>query len=241
MIDVIVVNLNRSKETIQTINALFKANDNIRVILINNGSIDRPCIESTNRITVIDLKKNLGQAKAVNIGLRKVKTKYVCFMHNDIFIYDKNWINKAVKFLKKNKKAGLVDVYGWKMIDGKLHNITSMRGHNKVTRPSHDFEEVSRTDEMANIFKNDGLRADERYLRPCCGVWVDILGRGQKLYVIRLEDAEHSLTNEINEGKGIAENRRDVRLLKLKEWGITDPVAHHDPWNPKNKIIRSWE
>ena len=225
MIDVIVVNLNRPEETIQTINALFKANDNIRIILINNGSDRKPCIESTNRINVINLKKNRGQAKAVNIGLKKAKSKYVCFMHNDIVVNDNNWIAKAVKFLKKNRKAGLIDVYGWKMKDEKLHSITSMRGHSGVTKPSCDFEEVQRTDEMANIFRNDGLKADERYWRTCCGVWIEVLGRKQKLYVIRLEDAEHIQTSEENKGRGITANRRDVRLAKLKKYGITDSVA----------------
>jgi len=225
MIDVIVVNLNRPKETTQTINALLKANDNIKVILVNNGSIKRPSIETTNRITVIDLKENLGQAAGVNIGLNIAKSEYVCFMHNDIVVNDKNWIEKAVNFLKRNSQAGLIDVYGWKMIDGKLCNITSMRGHGRTIEPSCDFEEVQRTDEMANIFKNDGLRADERYLRTCCGVWIDVLGRGQKLYVIKLKDAEHLSTSEENKGSGITANRRDVRLSKLKEYGIDDPVA----------------
>lgn len=225
MIDVIVVNLNRPNETTQTINALLKANDNIRVILVNNGSIRKPPIFPSGRITIIDLRENLGQATGVNVGLDVTKSEYVCFMHNDIIVNDKNWIAKAVNFLKNNKQAGLVDVYGWKIINEKLHSITSMRGHLKVTEPSCDFEEVQRTDEMANIFKNDGLRADERYLRTCCGVWIDVLGRGQKLYVIKLEDAEHFSTSEENKERGMMENRRDVRLLKLKGYGITDPVA----------------
>ena len=225
MIDVIVVNLNRPEETIQTINALFEANDDIRIILVNNGSDKRPEIETTNRITVIDLKKNLGQAAGVNVGLKKARSKYVCFMHNDIIVHDKNWIQKAVNFLKENKQAGLIDVYGWKIIDGKLRNITSMRGHGNVMEPANDFEEVARTDEMANIFKKRGLRADERYLRTCCGVWIDVLGRGQKLYVIKLKDAEHIVTSEENKGKGITANRREVRLLKLKGYDIDDPVA----------------
>jgi len=227
MIDVIVVNLNRPKETIRTINALFKANDDIRVILINNGSEHRPEIETTNRIIVVNLKINLGQAAGVNIGLKISKTKYVCFMHNDIVVNDKNWLDKAVTFLKENKQAGLVDVYGWKMQDGKILNITSMRGHGPagITEPSCDFEEVARTDEMANIFKNDGLRADERYLRTCCGVWIDVLGRGQKLYIIKLKDAEHIQTSEENKDRGMTANRREVRLSKLQKYGIDDPVA----------------
>lgn len=230
--DVIITNIDRPKETIKNINALFKANDNIRVILINNGSICKPEITSNERITVINLKENIGQAKAVNIGLEKAKSEYVCFMHNDITINDKNWISKAVNFLKKNKQAGLVDVYGWKMVDGKILRITSLRGHGIVIKPSCDFEEVSRTDEMANIFKNDGLKADERYGRTCCGVWIDILGKGLKLYVIKLEDAEHSMNSEKITEKKIGKKdyqklyvtqkslRKNIRLTKLKECGL---------------------
>lgn len=227
LIDAIVVNLNRPVETTKTVNALLEANDDVRVILVNNGSVKRPAIETADRITVIDLKENLGQAAGVNVGLDIARTEYICFMHNDIVVNDKNWIGKAVGFLKENKQAGLVDVYGWKMVNGEKRNITSMRGHGRTTEPSCDFEEVSRTDEMSNIFKNDGLRADERYLRTCCGVWIDILGRGQKLYVIRLRDAEHLPTSEENEGEDMTANRRDVRLLKLKEWSIDDYVASH--------------
>ena len=218
-INVIVVNLNRPVETTKTINALFKANDNIKVILVNNGSIHKPKIVSSERITVINLKKNLGQAKAVNIGLKVATSEYVCFMHNDIVINDKNWINKAVTFLKENKQAGLIDVYGWKKINGKFRNITSMRGHVKVMEPTCDFFEVPKTDEMANIFKNDGLRADERYLRTCCGVWIEVLGRGQKLYIIKLKDAVHLPTHEKN-SPAMKANRREVRLQKLKEKGL---------------------
>jgi len=232
--DIIITNINRPVETIKTINALFKANDNIRVILVNNGSICKPKVENTDKITDINLDKNLGQAKAVNIGLNIAKSEYVCFMHNDITINDKNWISKAINFLKKNKQAGLVDVYGWKMVDGKILRITSLRGHRIVTKPSCDFEEVSRTDEMANIFKNDGLRADERYGRTCCGVWIDILGKGLKLYVIKLKDAEHSINSEkITEKKLRGKDypklyetqkslRKNIRFTKLKEYGLDE-------------------
>ncbi len=226
MIDVIVVNLNRPEETRQTINALFKANKNIRVILINNGSVKKPN-KIGNRTVVVNLKKNVGQAAAVNVGLNMSTSEYVCCMHNDIVIHDKNWIRKAINFLSENKQAGLVDVYGWKIIEGKLRSITSMRGHRKTMQPSRDFLEVPRTDEMANIFKNDGLRADERYWRTCLGIWIDVLGRGQKLYVIKLKDAEHLGTHEENKGRFITANRREIRLLKLDGYGIIDPVARN--------------
>jgi len=224
MIDVIVVHVERVEETIKTINALFKANDDIRVILINNGSEHRPKIETTNRIIVVNIKEKLGQAAGVNTGLRIAKSKYVCHMHNDIVINDKNWINKAVNFLKKTRGAGLTDVYGWgKINDGNLMPISSLRGHTAqgAIPPVDEFTEVPRVDEMAQVFKNDGLRADERYLKTCCGIWIDVLARKQKLYVIKLEDAEHLAGHERNPGIKMIENRRVIRLLKLKEKGLT--------------------
>lgn len=234
MTDVIVTNIERPLETEQTINALFRANDDISVILVNNGSINKPKIEASDKVTVINLDKNIGQAKAVNIGLKLAKSEYVCFMHNDIVIKDKNWINKSIEFLKVN--PGLVDVYGWKMIDGRVRRITSLKGHEtqNVLAPTEDFTEVARTDEMANIFVNDGLRADERYGRTCCGVWIDVLGRRQKLYVVRLEDGEHFIKSEkITEDNLSPEEfkktyeeqkklRKDVRLAKLKEYGLIE-------------------
>ena len=220
MIDIIVVNLNRPIQTKRTLGALLKANDNIRIILINNGSRERLKFDN-DKITVINLKKNIGQAKAVNIGLSKTTSEYVCFMHNDIVINDKDWLDKAINFLKENKEAGLIDVYGWKMINGKAKRITSLKGHEKqrVLNPTSEFTEVFRTDEMANVFKNDGLRADERYKKTCCGVWIDILARGQKLYVIKLRNGSHSRTSEKNKADQ-KHNRRQIRLLKLKECGF---------------------
>jgi len=234
--DVIVTNIERPIETLQTIEALLKANDDIRIILVNNGSIVKPDIKANDKVTIINLGSNIGQAKAVNIGLKLTTSEYVCFMHNDIVINDKNWISRSVNFLKENPGAGLVDVYGWKMIDGKVRRITSLKGHEvqNVMTPEQDFTEVARTDEMANIFINDGLKADERYGRTCCGVWIDVLGRRQKLYVIKLEDAVHSIKSEqLTENKLTPQEfnksyevekklRKDVRLAKLAEYGLSE-------------------
>ncbi len=227
MMDVIVVNLNRPKETKKTIDCLLEANDNINIILVNNGSLKKAKHKS-KKVKTINLHRNLGQAGGVNMGLKQATSEYVCFMHNDIFIKDKNWIAKAVEFLKSNPEAGLVDIYGWKWIDGRLRHFTSLKGHsrNRPVEPTEEFTEVVRTDEMANIFKNDGLRADVRYRRTCCGVWIDVLGRGKKLYVIKLENGVHSKNSEVNPSYWKF-NRKEVRLQKLKEQGLADSLHNN--------------
>lgn len=229
-VDVIVVSFNRPHETGQTIKSLLKANDDINVILIDNASTEKPKFKPNERLTVIYLGKNIGQAGAVNLWLRTSRAEYICFMHNDITVKDKNWIRKAVEFLKENPEAGLVDVYGYKNQDGQLTRITSMKGHDyqDIVKPEQDFTEVDRTDEMANIFKNDGYVADERYDLTCCGIWIEVLARGQKLYVIKLDDAEHFKSNSAYPSKEVADQqywlRRNIRLRKLKEVGLQDII-----------------
>ncbi len=228
MIDVIVVSFNRAKETRKTIEALLKANDDIRIILIDNASTDKHGIEPSDRITVINLDKNIGQARAVNMGLEMATSEYVCFMHNDIVINDKNWIGKAVNFLKENPEAGLVDTYGWKLVNGEVKRVTSLKGFDDTIEPEEEFTEISRTDETANIFKNDGIKADERYGLTCCGIWIDILAKGKKLYVIKLKDGEHFQSHSRYETKEIEDReyylRRNIRIKKLKEAGLSEYI-----------------
>ncbi|GAH25008.1 unnamed protein product, partial [marine sediment metagenome] len=54
--DVIVINTGRSKYTKLTIEALLKANDDIRIILVNNGDFYNPKID---KVDVINLNENL--------------------------------------------------------------------------------------------------------------------------------------------------------------------------------------
>jgi glycosyltransferase involved in cell wall biosynthesis len=225
MIDVIVISYNRPDETQATVESLLEANDDINVILVDNASSERHSLKSNKRLTVINLCKNLGQAGAVNVGLDIAKSEYVCFMHNDLVINDKNWIKKAVDFLKQND-GGLVDVYGYSIIDGAVKRITSLKGHEEQNPivPEQDFTEVMRTDEMANIFKNDGVRADTRFDMTCCGIWIEQLAKGKKLYVIKLEDATHFRTHSEYKDKKEADRqywlRKNIRIRKLKEAGI---------------------
>lgn len=235
IIDVIVVNYNRPYEARLTIKSLLKANDNIRIILVNTSK--NVCLDDLplDKIIELNLYENLGQAKAVNFGIKLTKSKYIMYCHNDIVINDLNWIRKAVNFLKENKEAGLVDVYGWKKKNDRVYTVSSLRPYcerpkDKHIIPEKDFEEVSRADCMANIFKKD-IRADERYGMTCTGVWIEILAKGLKLYVIKIKDGVHLPSrhkfDEIEDPILRKKQRKyqkslnkKIRLLKLREYGL---------------------
>ena len=52
-------------------------------------------------------KRNLGFAKAVNQGLRKTKGEFLLVTNNDV-VFDKEYLNKLVKFLSEHPKVGIV-------------------------------------------------------------------------------------------------------------------------------------
>ncbi|GAH27460.1 unnamed protein product, partial [marine sediment metagenome] len=95
-------------------------------------------------------------------------SEYVCCMHSDYIVNDKDWISKAVNFLKSNKEAGLIGVFGWKVNDkGKFSTVSA--------KTAKGFEEVVRSDCIINIFKNDGIRANQNQKLNLTDIWIEIL------------------------------------------------------------------
>lgn len=234
LIDVIVVGFERPEETYLTVEALLEANDDIRVILIHDGSIQRPNLIElpTDRIIEVMLHVTRGQARAVNLGLDISKSEYVVVCHNDVVIKDKNWVAKAVNFLKTNPEAGLVAAMGtyfpcFPSNERKFH-ITSLSQRDGVLVPSEDFTEVPRTDSVANVFKNDGIRIDERYKWGGIETSLTIQGRGLKLYVMKFEDGRHMRTssrtlkryNEMTSWKEERRHQSGVTNQRFKELNI---------------------
>lgn len=244
IIDVVIPAFNRPKETFLTIQALLEANDDIRVILVNDGSTEKPDLSSLDidRIIQIDLKQNYGQPKALNEGFKLVESEYVIVMDNDVVINDRGWIRKAINFLKTNKEAGLVCAGGSVRIwDDQTHShtrvITSLfKGRDvskfsfEVLEPKEDFTEVWRAQGVVNIFKT-GIKADER--AGLCGItfWIDILAKDLKNYVMRFDDGKHSILGTLHTEacKKITDIKTEIKKegkvisLRLKEFKLKYP------------------
>jgi len=86
----------------------------IEIIVIDNGSKDNTStlvkkIKSNKNIIIrlISLKRNLGFAKAINLGAKRAKYNYLYLLNNDMFVqpgFLKNIIFFAKKYIKNNKK-----------------------------------------------------------------------------------------------------------------------------------------
>lgn len=139
-ISIIIPVLNKIETTLKCIDTIkrFNKNSPFEIIIVDNGSIDdTPSVLSDNRnIVYIRNIENLGLSKAYNNAVKMAKCNILCFMHNDVFVYEEEWISKIKDFIMKTSDAGIIGLYGAKTMrkDGSFRGRTIV--HSKKDAPS---------------------------------------------------------------------------------------------------------
>ena len=96
----VVVIHNSSAVINECLNALLEIPD-LQIVLVDNASSESLNLPENERIRFIRNTKNLGFAKAVNLGIREVYTRYICLLNPDAFLtYEA--AEEAVIQLEKN-------------------------------------------------------------------------------------------------------------------------------------------
>ncbi len=145
---------NKVETTVKCIRSIFESNRDceFEVIIVDNGSTDdtEKTLTAETEITYIRQQENLGVAEACNTGAAATGYNVICFMHNDVFVFRKNWAAVISEFLNETSDAGVVGLYGAKTIrkDG------SFRGKSIVHAKEHNPSITRRYEKAAVI---DGL------------------------------------------------------------------------------------
>lgn len=118
-ISVIIANWNGKKYLEECLTSVFLAlieSVEGEVIVVDNGSTDG----SVNMIRakfpsvrLFENNRNLGFAKAINIGIRESKGKYITIINSDVKVKEKSFV-RMIEFLEFHPKIGLV---GPKIVD----------------------------------------------------------------------------------------------------------------------------
>lgn len=91
-LSIIIVTYNSEKYILDCLNSVERATLDIQheIFLIDNQSVDqtRTVIKKfQNSIVLLENLKNIGFAKAVNIGLRKASGKFILLLNPDVIIH----------------------------------------------------------------------------------------------------------------------------------------------------------
>lgn len=121
IVSVIITNYNGARFVIKTLaSVLQEEGENFEIIFVDDCSEDNSLslVESKfsreKRLRLIRLKKNVGAARARNIGARSSKGKFLFFLDNDTKL-KKGWLQEINRFFKKFQSTGAAQVKLLKM------------------------------------------------------------------------------------------------------------------------------
>lgn len=113
-------------------NILEQTYDNIELIFINDGSMDKTeqiamsykqKIESKKQSFVYIFQENAGQAAAVNKGIKIFNGEYLIWTDADD-ILDKDNVKRKVEFMEENPQHGFAQCYGKEVLENDLSKKT---------------------------------------------------------------------------------------------------------------------
>jgi GT2 family glycosyltransferase len=168
-LSIIIPVFNKIETTMKCINSIRELNRDCvyEIIIIDNGSTDEtPRVFSSyteigaegdsqpgdsgdrGKITYIRNDKNLGVAKVLNKGASVANFDILCFMHNDVFISQENWITSLGEFITNTANAGVVGLYGAKTIrkDGSFKGKSIIHAIKDNPTITNRFEKVAVVD-----------------------------------------------------------------------------------------------
>ncbi len=119
-ISVIIPVFNKLDVTKKCLSSIQESNKDgsYEIVIVDNGSSDETeqFFSNDKRIKYIRNNENLGISKACNTGADAAAGDIFCFMHNDVFVHQENWIAAMSAFIVKTAQAGVVGLYGAKTI-----------------------------------------------------------------------------------------------------------------------------
>lgn len=112
---VVIVNYNTEKLLDDCLASIYKSDKpkgGLQVVVVDNGSVDgttKMVASKYPQVTLIKSKKNLGFAKANNVGVEVVDARFVLFLNSDTVI-KRYALVKPLKYLKNHPKVGAITI-----------------------------------------------------------------------------------------------------------------------------------
>ena len=153
---------------------------NFKITVIDNASTDGSAEfieENYPEIKLMKFQKNYGFAKAYNLALKSINSKYMALLNNDIEV-EPDWLEKLVLHMEKDEKAAAANpkmlfIQDRKRINAAggccdIYGVGWNRGNGEIDRGQYDkVEEVFYANGAAMLIREKAWKEvgpfDERY------------------------------------------------------------------------------
>lgn len=158
------------------------------LLILDNGSTDKRTINLSSeegfplvkKGSLVQNETNVGIAAGFNQLLRKAQGDYICFLSNDIVVFD-NWLSELIDYNNEIEKAGMTTLYceGDKGTFSPLLNVRDEFTH--VWKPAKN---VTRGISLINRMALEDVGAFDEKL--------GIYGREREQYALRLANLNYN-------------------------------------------------
>lgn len=145
-VSIIVVTHNNQEVIGKCLESVLRNNyPNYELIVVDNGSTDntleviREIVSkygAWSKVRIIRNKRNYGIAKALNIGIKYSKGKYLAFLDSDAFV-DPNWLFHPIKLMEEDHGIGAIQV--------KILKATSLNERSDIIDSAGGFMDIKGT------------------------------------------------------------------------------------------------
>jgi len=126
------------------------------VIVVDNGSFDGSVEFIRNHyadVQVVEFKENKGFGAAVNEGIKKANSKYICLLNNDVEL-DSNFLNEMVMILEERNEidycaAKMFNYYDRNLLDGAGDGVFRAGAGYRLGTLEYD---IGIYDKLSNVF-----------------------------------------------------------------------------------------
>ena len=231
-VSIIIVVWNQLGYTRLTVDSILKnTKAPFELVIVDNGS--RPnvkayfdSIKTDADINYVRNETNVGPIKGINQGLKAAKYPYLAVIHNDVVVFEKDWLGKIKAVMEADPKIAIAGLAGRKEIfstgcvneAGLKHNLQNEEDLGPAMQ--EDVAEVAVVDGLCFVMKKEFLEKvkglDEAFGYMHCydlDISLQAIDAGYKNVVVKVE-AMH-----VGNG-GRTRNMKGYREIVKDDYGL---------------------
>jgi len=228
-VSVIIPVYNKVDITLRCIEHIRRMNDpaSFELVIADNGSSDATQDTLTKDAGIVYIRNegNLGIARACNEAAKLVHNGIFCFMHNDVYVWQQDWTSRLAGFLAATEDAGVVGLYGAKVLrkDGSFRGRSIVHAKKDVPAMRSSFTKVAAVDGLLLAMSRRVLQQtggfDERFSIHYYDKDISMraMDKGFTNYVLNLP-FEHASASTRKQIKGEDTIREEARRRFVGLW-----------------------